>query len=114
MDDSNEGISRKIYLQGEKRHFSLSVTVYVPSSIRPIGWKLQKCSIRKLFLNSCSQTGRVKEDPYASISVTGKDTKKNLRSYPWQNKFTEEGTEAIPQGRDGPSQERSWLWKDEV
>ena len=37
MDDSNEGISRKIYLQGEKRHFSLSVTVYVPGSIRPIG-----------------------------------------------------------------------------
>lgn len=61
-----------------------------------------------MFLNSHSQIGRVlKEYSYSLVSVTCKDTKKNLRSYPWQNKSTEEGTEAIPQGRDGPSQERS-------
>ena len=107
MDDSNKGISRKIYLQEEKRNFTLSVTIYVPSSTRPIGCKLQKCSISKIFLNSHSQIGRVKEDPYSLVSVPGKGTKKNLRSYPWQNEFIEEGTERIPQGKDGLSQERS-------
>ena len=106
MDDSNKGISRKIYLQEEKRNFTLSVTIYVPSSTRPIGCKLQKCFISKIFLNSHSQRGRV-EDPYSLVSVPGKGTKKNLRSYPWQNEFIEEGTERIPQGKDGLSQERS-------
>lgn len=60
-----------------------------------------------MFLNSHSQIGRVKEYSYSLVSVTCKDTKKNLRSYPWQNKSTEEGTEVIPQRRDGPSQEKA-------
>ena len=35
---------------------------------------------------------RVKEDPPLWVLVLDKDKKKNLKSYPWQNKFTEERT----------------------
>ena len=37
------------------------------------------------WLINCYWIGRVKEDPFSWASVLGKDTKKNLRSYPWEN-----------------------------
>ena len=61
--------------------------------------------------------GRFKKDPSTWVSVLGKDTEKNLRSYPWQNRFIEgrtKRTERAPQRRGRPSQERHWHQKDEV
>ena len=61
--------------------------------------------------------GRVKEDPTSWALVLGKDTEKNLRSYPWQNRFIEgrtKRTERAPQRRGRPSQERHWHRDDEV
>ena len=40
--------------------------------------------------------------------VLAKNTKKNLRSYPWQSTFIKERTERTPPRRGGTSQERRW------
>ena len=42
-------INREIYLKEEKRNFTLTVTIYMPKSLRLIGCRLKKMFYKKNF-----------------------------------------------------------------